>query len=126
MNRWNAAVNWAGSSWRNSRLKVSWLGRQLEQAAQERLLRSRILRHVHRALAAAQHSAKRDHQKLVEIMQPGVAGPWILKALPAGDKLVQHDLPAGVSPQRVESITPESGKRLSARVNGFPNAIRLP
>jgi hypothetical protein len=61
----------------------------------------------------------------VEIMQPGVAGSWILKALPAGDKLVQHDLPAGVSSQWVESIAPESGKRLSARVNGFPNAIRL-
>jgi hypothetical protein len=129
MNRWNAAANWAGSSWRNSRLRVSWwLGSPFVNLSkpQERLLRSRILRQVHRALPAAQHSAKRDHQKLVEITQPGVAGPWILKALPAGDKLVQHDLPAGVSPQRVESITPESGKRLSARVNGFPNTIRLP
>jgi Tn3 transposase DDE domain len=33
--------------------------------------------------------------------------------------------PPGVSRRWVESITPESGKRLSARVNHFPNAIRL-
>jgi hypothetical protein len=79
---------WAASCESRARQAI----RQLEQATQERLFRSRILRHVHRALAAAQYSAKRDHQKLVEVMQAGVAGPWILETLPAGDKSVQHDL----------------------------------
>jgi hypothetical protein len=47
-------------------------------------------------LAAAQHRAERDDQKLVEVVQCGVAGSRILETLPAGDKLIQGDLPCGV------------------------------
>src|SRR5208283_1794503 len=66
---------------------------QLEETAQERLLRFRKHRHVHRALPAAQHCAQSNHQKLVEIMQRGISGSRVLKTLPARDKLIQGGLP---------------------------------
>ena len=62
---------------------------KLEEAAQERLLRLGEPRHVDRALPAAQHRAKRDHQQFMEVMQAGIAGSRVLQALPAGDKLIQ-------------------------------------
>src|SRR5271165_4301313 len=71
--------------------------RQLEEPAQERLLRLREHRHVRRALPAAQHRTQRDHQKLVEVMQRGVAGSRVLETLSAGSKLIQGGLPVGVS-----------------------------
>jgi hypothetical protein len=48
-------------------------------------------------LAAAQHRAKRNDQKLMEVVQRGVAGSRILETLPAGDKLIQGSLPRNVS-----------------------------
>jgi hypothetical protein len=48
-------------------------------------------------LAAAQHPAQRNDQKLVEVVQRGVSGSRILETLPAGDKLIQGDLPSGVA-----------------------------
>ena len=50
-------------------------------------------RHIDRALTAAQHGAQGNHQQLMEIVQGGIAGPRILQTLPAGDELIQHDLP---------------------------------
>ena len=54
---------------------------QPEKAAQERLFGLGEQRHVHRALAAAQHRAQRDHQQLMEIVQTGIAGSRILQSL---------------------------------------------
>jgi len=68
--------------------------RQLEEAAQEWLLGFSELRHVHRALAATQHRAQRNDQKLVEVVQRSVSGSRVLETLPAGDKLIQGGLPA--------------------------------
>ena len=68
--------------------------RQLEEAAQERLFRPGEQRHVHRALPAAQHRAQSNHQQLMEIVQPGIAGSWILHAFPAGGKLLPRRPPS--------------------------------
>jgi len=40
---------------------------ELEEAAQERPLRSRERRHVRRSLAAAQDGAQGDHQQFIEV-----------------------------------------------------------
>jgi hypothetical protein len=50
---------------------------QAEKTTQEGLFRFGEFRHVHRALAAAQNRTQGNHQKLMEIMQPGVAVPRI-------------------------------------------------
>ena len=70
---------------------------ELEKAAQERLFRRGEQCHVDRTLAAAQDRAKGDHQEVVEIVQTGIAGARILQFLPAGNKLIQGDLPGHVS-----------------------------
>ena len=63
---------------------------QLEKVAQERLFRLCEQRHINRPLATAQHGAQSNQQKLMEIMQRGIAGAWIIQALPAGRKLGQR------------------------------------
>jgi hypothetical protein len=45
---------------------------ELEEAAQERLLRRRAPLHVGSTLAATQHSAQRDEQQFVQVMQTGM------------------------------------------------------
>src|SRR5208282_4760349 len=73
---------------------VAWQAMfQLEEAAQERLLCHRECRHVGRTLAAAEYGAQGDHQKFVEVVQTGIAGPRVPQTLPAGDKLIQGALP---------------------------------
>jgi hypothetical protein len=37
----------------------------------------------------AQHRSQSDHQKLMEVMQTGVPGSWILQTLSARRKLVE-------------------------------------
>jgi len=66
---------------------------QRQDAAQERLLGLRKQRHVHRTLPAAQHRAQRDEQKLVEVMQAGVAGPRVVQLVPARRKPIQGTTP---------------------------------
>ena len=70
---------------------------QLEKAAQKGLFRFREPRHRHCTLTAAQHRAERDHQQLVEVVQPGIAGARVFQTLPAGDELIQDVLPGNVS-----------------------------
>jgi hypothetical protein len=62
---------------------------KLEKAAQEGFFGFGKPRHRHRALAAAQGGAKRDHQQLMEIMQPGITGSRIFQTLPARGKGLQ-------------------------------------
>ena len=77
-----------------------------QDAAQKWLLGLREQRHVHRTLPAAQHRAQRDEQKLVEVMQAGIAGPRIIQLVPARHKLVQDNPPhAQPAPKEVESIS---------------------
>ena len=68
-----------------------------QKVAQERLFRFRKPSHVHRTLAATQHCTQRDHQQLMEVMQPGVPGSWVFQTLPAAGKLIQGVLPPQVS-----------------------------
>lgn len=102
-NRWKAARNCSGSSRRNRRLKVSWLGRSFSNFRKPRrngsfatanaAPRLRKGKHVRRTLPAAQHGAQGDHQQFVAIVQTGIAGPRVLQPLKAGNKLVQQGLP---------------------------------
>jgi hypothetical protein len=62
---------------------------QLEEAAQERLFRLCKQRHIDRPLVAAQHGAQSNQQKLMEIMQRGIACSRIIQTLSARGKLVQ-------------------------------------
>ncbi len=64
-----------------------------KRCERERLLGLREQRHVHRTLPAAQHRAQRDEQKLVEVMQGGIASPRIVQLVPARRKLVQGTTP---------------------------------
>jgi hypothetical protein len=66
---------------------------QLEKTAQERLFGNSERRHVRGALTSAEHSAQRDHQQLVEIMETGVAGPRVIKSFPSCHKPIQRTLP---------------------------------
>ena len=65
---------------------------KLEKAAQEAFFCFGEPRHRHRALAAAQGGAERDHQQLMKIMQPGITGSRIFQTLPARSKLLQSIL----------------------------------
>jgi hypothetical protein len=83
---------------------------ELEDAAQEWLLRNRECCHVRRTLTAAQDRAQGNHQQFVKVVQAGIAGPRVLKSRKAGDKLVQQGLPRRLWLAGVESIPSESGK----------------
>src|SRR5277367_2135791 len=71
--------------------------RKLEKAPQEWLLGLREQRHVDRALTAAEHRAKSDHQQFMEIMQTRIAGSRVFQTLPASRELIQAILPRRVS-----------------------------
>ena len=66
---------------------------QCEETTQEWLFRAGEQRHVHRPLPAAQNRAQGDQKQLVEVVQGGIAGPWIVQALKARDKLLHGVLP---------------------------------
>jgi hypothetical protein len=70
---------------------------QLEDAAQEWLFRLREQGHVDRTLPAAQDGAQGDQQKLLEVVQTGIAGSRVFKILPKRGKLIQSTLKARVS-----------------------------
>src|SRR5208283_5232253 len=63
---------------------------ELEEAAQERLLRRCERRHVRGTLTATQNGAQSDHEQFMQVMQAGVTGSRILQSFEAGDKLVQR------------------------------------
>src|SRR5271165_1273220 len=127
MNRWKVARNGSGSSRRNQRLKVSWLGRPCSSLRNPRRNGSFAAANAAMCVApaAAQHGAQRDYQQFMEVVQTGIACPRVLQFLKASNQLIQCDLSPGITArQGVESITPESGKRQIA-VTQIPNAIPL-
>ena len=67
---------------------------EFEETTQVAFLRLRKQRHIDGALTAAQHRAKRDDQKLVEIMKSGVPAARVFQLFPTGRKLLQHRLPS--------------------------------
>ena len=85
--------------------------RQPQEATKKSLLRLRKKRHVNRPLAAVKYRAKRDHQKLVKIMQSSVPGPGVLKAIPTSRKFIQQFIPQRSIRHKVESTPPESGNQ---------------
>jgi preprotein translocase subunit SecD len=66
--------------------------RQAQKAPQQRLLRAAEDRHVDAALAAGQAREQRDHDDVVELVAPRVAGPRIVELGEKGAKLV-HAVP---------------------------------
>lgn len=65
---------------------------ELEEIAQERLLRHREGRHVGGTLAATQDGAQSYHQQFMQVMKAGIAGSRILQSFKAGDELIQLGL----------------------------------
>src|SRR5476649_446138 len=93
---------------------------KLEETPQEWFLRLGVQPHVDRALSTTQHTAQRNHQQLVEVMQSGIPGSRVVQLFPARGKLSQSDLPrCDTSHQSVESIVSEPRKRRSNCQWGF-------
>lgn len=65
---------------------------KFEKAPQSRRLRLSEQCHIDRTLSATEGSASRNHKQLVEIVQTGIAGSWVLQALPARQKSVHRIL----------------------------------
>jgi hypothetical protein len=79
---------------------VSWLGKPFSNFRKPRRNGSfaRTKKgHVDRALAAAEHRAKSDHQQIVEVVQTGIAGSRVLQTFPTGNKLIQSIIPERTS-----------------------------
>ena len=66
---------------------------QLEETAQQRLLRPGKNRHVHRALPATQNRAQGNRQQFVEVVQAGIPAPPVLQIRKARGKLIQFGIP---------------------------------
>ena len=65
---------------------------QLKKAAQKGFFGRSKFRHIDRALASTQNGAQGDHEKLMEIIPPGVPASRVIQAGPAGGKLLQDIL----------------------------------
>jgi hypothetical protein len=97
-NFWKQARNWSGSSRRNNRLKVSWLGTpfsQPEKLAEEVVLGLDKDRHIHCGPAARQYGAERDHHHIEKIAASGAARSWIFQFGKPGVEAV--DFPSAAS-----------------------------
>jgi len=97
---------------------------QLEEAAQKRLLRLGEQRYIRRSLASAQHRAQSNDQKLIEVMQNGIAGARVFQALPTRGKLMQRFFTGHVNPPAKIAV-PTSFRKCQRWFNRIPNAIPL-
>jgi hypothetical protein len=51
---------------------------EVEELPEERFLGLGEQRHIHSTLPAAQNRAQRDDQQGVEVVQGGIAAPWVV------------------------------------------------
>ncbi len=127
MKRWKQARNCSGSSRRNKRLNVSWLGApcfRSRKPAQEVDLGLGELRHVGAALTAGQHRAEGDDQHLQQVVAGGIARARIVQLRKAGGKSL-HGSPLGSFDSRVESIRSRAASLAQRMSSLIPNAIPL-
>jgi hypothetical protein len=94
VNRWNTVWNCSGSSRRNSRLKVSWLGKPFSSLRKPRRNGSFATAKAAMwgTLGTTQDGAHGYHQQFMQVMKTGIAGSRILQSFKAGNKLVQLGL----------------------------------
>ena len=97
---------------------------ELEETAQERLLRHRKGRHVGGTLAATQDGTQGNHQQFMQVMKTGIAASRVRQSFKTGNKLIHPGLlrlyAGGRNPCRPNRAS------TCSRVKEFRNAIPLP